>query len=377
MTNLALTAPARRSTRLAFFASGFAFACLAPLFPFVKQNIGADEALFGLMLMCLGVGSLIAMPIAGLISTRTGTKPAILAGCTGLVLFFPIVALSTSPGMLGIALFLFGASLGTVDVAMNIHGAQVEGLEKRSLMSNFHAMFSIGALCGAGLITLFLLVGLPYALTVASTSIVVLICTVWARAGLLNQGGGSHQSFAIPRGIVWLLALLTAIAFLVEGAFLDWSALLLIEIELSSIESAGLGYFLFSIAMVVSRISGSWLIDRLGEFIMLFVGALLTSLSILLILMSPAIEIAYVGFIVAGLGIGNLVPMVFSIAGRQKTLPPEIAIAAVTMTGYAGILVGPPMMGLIAQSTSLPWSFTALAVLIAIYLLVAKRISRI
>ncbi len=155
------TAPARLATRLAFFAAGFCMACCAPLFPFFKASVGADKAEFGLLLLCLGLGSVIAMPVTGVLAARRGARPLILLGGFTMIGMLPLLALATTPLALGAALFVFGAALGTIDVAMNVHGAEVEGREKRPSMSNFHAHWSIGGLCGAGLMTLCLSLSVP------------------------------------------------------------------------------------------------------------------------------------------------------------------------------------------------------------------------
>ena len=123
------TAKARLATRLAFFAAGFAMACCAPLFPFFKSNVGADKAEFGILLLCLGLGSIVAMPATGVMAARRGARSLILWGGFGLIFMLPILALAGSPLLLGAGLFVFGASLGTIDVAMNVHGAEVEGCD--------------------------------------------------------------------------------------------------------------------------------------------------------------------------------------------------------------------------------------------------------
>ena len=150
---------ARSATRLAFFAAGFAMGCCAPFFPFIKENVSADKSEFGLLLLCLGIGAIIAMPITGIVSARRGSKPMILLGGFLMALLIPIMVVVETQSILAIIIFLLGASLGTLDVAMNVHAVEVEKIEKRSLMSNFHAQFSIGGLIGAGLMTVSLFFG--------------------------------------------------------------------------------------------------------------------------------------------------------------------------------------------------------------------------
>lgn len=376
MTNHAASAPARLATRLAFFAAGFSLACCAPLFPFIKAQVGADEAQFGMVLLCLGLGSVIAMPITGIIAARRGARSMVLLGGAGLVVVLPLLTLAPTPLMLGAALFVFGAALGTIDVAMNIHGVEVEALEKRPLMSNFHAQFSIGGFFGAALATLLLSAGAPIFATATLGALIALIAMLVSRTGLLNVRSTAPESFAFPRGIVLLLAALAAIAFLVEGAVLDWGALLIIDQDLAPAQSAGAGYILFSIAMVIGRLTGDHIVGRLGEIRVLVLGGLTTIVGVGTVLVAPWPLLALFGFVLIGFGAANLVPIVFSAAGRQKIMPAGLAIASVTTTGYAGILVGPALIGFGAETTSLPTAFWMLAVLMAMFPLTARLVAR-
>lgn len=369
-------APARLATRLAFLAAGFAMACCAPLFPFFKQNVGADKAEFGLVLLCLGLGSIVAMPVTGMMAARRGARPLILAGGFGLVALLPLLALATSPLALGAGLFVFGAALGTIDVAMNVHGAEVESLERRPLMSNFHAHWSIGGFLGAGLMTLLLSQSVPVAVCALTGAAAAGIALILARPRFLSVAGREPEPFAIPRGIVLLLAVLAAIMFLVEGAVLDWGALMIIERDLASEENAGMGFILFSVAMLVGRLTGDTLVARMGGFATLVGGGLLAMAGLATIVLAEATWIALLGFLLIGLGAANLVPVVFSAAGRQKVMPPGIAIAAVTTTGYAGILLGPAGIGFVADASSLVTAFWLLVLLTAAIPLSARWVVR-
>lgn len=365
------TAPARLSTRLSFLAAGFAVSCWAPLIPFAKSNVGADEAILGILLLCLGMGSVIAMPITGVISARRGARGMILLGGFGMGITLPLLVLAGSPVALGMALFVFGASLGTLDVAMNVHGAEVERQERRPLMSGFHAQFSIGGFTGAGLMTALLSFGLSPLASALIGAVLTLGTMTFVAPRLMRARGGDPEPFALPRGIVLLLALLAAIAFLVEGAILDWGALLLIDREMSEVRNAGMGYMLFSVAMVTGRLSGDWQVARFGEGPILVLGGIATMAGIAVALLAGMPSLALAGFVLVGLGAANLVPVVFSIAGRQKIMPAGLAIASVTTTGYAGVLLGPAIVGFVAAETSLPSAFWILAAMMAAYPLTA------
>ena len=369
------TAKARLATRLAFFAAGFSMGCCAPFFPFVKENVSADKSQFGVLLLCLGIGAIIAMPITGILSAKRGSKPMVLLGGLSMVVLLPILVVVNSPIILALILFLFGAALGTLDVAMNVHGVEVEQIEKRSLMSNFHAQFSIGGLVGAALMTIFLSFGMPLLLSSIIASSITFFAMILTIKRLLIVNSVKQRKFMFPKGVVLLLAIFAAIIFLVEGAVVDWGALLIIDLELTPIKSAGVGYILFSIAMVIARLLGDKIIDIIGEFKVLILGVITTIFGILTILLSTLPLFALCGFMLIGLGVANLVPIFFSAAGRQKIMPAEIAIASVTTTGYAGILLGPVLIGYVAEVTTLSIAFSLLIPLVALTLISSKKIT--
>ena len=366
---------ARLATRLAFFAAGFAMGCCAPFFPFIKENVSADKSEFGLLLLCLGIGAIIAMPITGIVSAKRGSKPMILLGGFLMALLIPILVVVETQSILAIIIFLLGASLGTLDVAMNVHAVEVEKIEKRSLMSNFHAQFSIGGLIGAGLMTVFLFFGVSILISSFISSSITFIAMTLTVKRLLNVSTVEKTKFMLPKGVVILLAIFAAIIFLIEGAVVDWGALLIIDRELTTPESAGIGYILFSVAMVVARLFGDEIVKAIGEFRVLIFGVIITILGILIIVLSNITIIALSGFMFIGLGVANLVPIFFSAAGRQSVMPPAIAIASVTTTGYAGILLGPVIIGYVAEVTSLSIGFSILIPLIVLIVIFSRKIS--
>lgn len=375
VTDFSQTAPARLATRLAFFAAGFAIAAWAPLIPFAKANVGADEALLGLLLLCLGLGSLIAMPVTGWVTAQKGARGMILLGGYGLALVLPLLALAGSVATLAVLLFIFGAVLGTIDVAMNVHAAEVERREGRTLMSGFHAQFSLGAFAGSGVMTGLLSLGLLPAGAALLAGGLTFAATVVCHPRLMRRAQGTEpEPFVLPRGIVVLLAVLAGIMFLIEGAVMDWGALLLIERDMAEPSGAGVGFMLFSLAMVVGRLTGDVVVARLGGFRVLVGGGLLTLAGVAVILLAPWPLLALAGFVLVGLGASNLVPLVFSAAGRQEVMPAGPAIAAVTTVGYAGILLGPAMIGVAAEAVSLPVAFWSLGLLVLVVPLSARRV---
>jgi predicted MFS family arabinose efflux permease len=372
MTRSADRAQTRLATRLSFLAAGFSMACWAPLVPFAKARIGVDDGTFGLLLLCLGIGSIVAMPPTGLLAARLGSKPMILVGGFGLVLLLPVLSVADSAFVLAVALLGFGASLGTIDVAMNVHAVEVERAAQRPLMSGFHAMFSIGGFAGSG--------GMIFLLSAGVTPLVGTLCgsaLALAALGLawprLLQARGEPVPFVVPRGVVLLLAGLGAVTFLVEGAILDWSALLVIGAGLVGAAQGGVGYMLFAIAMTIGRLTGDRFVAKAGSAYVLIGGGLTAVSGFIVLLTIPSPPVAMAGFLLIGFGASNLVPVLFSLAGQQTTMPPGLAVAALTTTGYAGILAGPAGLGFLSQAIGLHAAFWLLAGLMALVPISARR----
>lgn len=366
------------ATRLSFFAAGFTMAAWAPLIPYAKAQLDASDAELGVLLLCLGIGSLIAMPVTGYVSAQRGARGMILLGGAGLVCLLPLLMLAQSSLVLGAVLFLFGAALGTIDVAMNVHGAKVERESARPMMSGFHAMWSVGGIAGAGTMTAFLTLGMQPLMSAVLGAVIAGAALVVAAPRLLRaRANETPPPFALPRGIVLLIAALTAIVFLAEGAILDWGALVSVERALLPKAQAGLGFLLFSVAMTAGRLVGDRLVARIGPLATLFWGGLIVVSGFALITSAPGLILSMGGFVLVGLGAANLVPVLFSAAGRQSVMPPALAIAAVTTTGYAGILLGPALIGFAAQASSLAAAFWGVAVLMLAIVVSAQRIARI
>jgi MFS family permease len=356
---------AKLATRLAFIAAGFGVACWAPLVPYAKARCQVGDGTMGLILLLLGAGSIVAMPIAANLCARFGSKPVVLSGGVGLAIVLPLLSIASSPITLGTALFIFGASLGSLDVAMNLHAVDVERASEKPLMSGFHALFSIGGFLGSGVITALLSRHIvPSTSTILSSAVLVLLIALALPRMLSNREATSQPLFAVPRGVVLVIALLAAISFLVEGALLDWSALLLVGERLLSPARGGMGYMLFSIAMTFSRFMGDRVVSRFGDRVVLTLSGLVAFLGFCLLLLSPFALIALGSFILIGLGAANVVPILFRLAGTQHTMPKGLAVAALTSAGYGGMLMGPAVIGFLSKGIGLHSAFWFLATLL-------------
>lgn len=366
----------RLATRLSFLVAGFGMASWAPLVPFAKERLAVDDAVLGLLLLSLGIGSVVAMVATGILSARYGTKPIIIAGGIGLALALPLLVIAGTPVTLAMALLAFGAALGSIDVAMNIHAVEVERAAGQPLMSGFHALFSIGGFAGSAVMTALLSFHLGPLACASICSVLMLIAMALAWPRLLRRAQAQEGPlFVLPHGIVLLLALLAAVTFLIEGAMLDWGALLVIGKGLVSETQGGIGYIVFSIAMTAGRLGGDAVVARIGDRTTLVGGSLLAVAGLAVLLLAPSAAVAIAGFLLIGLGASNLVPVLFRGAAMQTAMPTGLAVASITTAGYAGVLVGPAGIGFIAHAAGLPAAFWMLAALMCLVTLSARAVT--
>lgn len=355
---------AKLATRLAFIAAGFAVACWAPLVPYAKARCQVGDGSMGVILLLLAAGSVIAMPFAANLSARFGSKPIVCLGGAGSAIILPFLSVASSPVTLGAALFVFGALLGSLDIAMNLHAVDVERVSEKPLMSGFHALFSIGGFLGSGMMTALLSRQAGINISTILSSILLMFMVLFAVPRMLSNREELLQPlFAVPRGVVLAIALLAAISFLLEGALLDWSALLLVGEKLLSPERGGLGYMFFSIAMTFSRLIGDGFVARFGNRVVLTLSGVTTFLGFCLLLLSPVASFALGSFILIGLGAANIVPILFRVAGTQQAMPKGLAVAALTTAGYSGMLTGPAVIGFLSKGIGLHSTFWFLAAL--------------
>lgn len=368
----------QRATRGVFLIAGIGMAAWAPLVPYAKQRAALSDASLGTLLLFLGLGSLLAMPVTGVLVGRYGCRRIITCGSVLLVLLLPLLAVLSSPFSLALGLMAFGAAIGLIDVAMNIQAVEVEKSAGKSMMSGFHGFFSIGGIIGAGLVSLMLALGLTPLLAVLTVNLLLIALYFYSRRHILNAR--LHQPdtpvFVVPRGWVLFLGVLCFILFLAEGAILDWGALFLTQNRDMPAAQAGIGYAVFSVAMTIGRLCGDRIVEIVGRTATLFFGSLFAAGGLTLAITVADPTWTLIGFLLVGFGASNTVPIMFSAAGNQKTMPVNLAISSMTTIGYAGILAGPALIGFIAQFSSLSVAFSAVAALLLVVAASARLITR-
>lgn len=265
MTSQTTGAVQRLATRIVFFIAGYVTATWAVLVPFAKANTGVNEATLGSLLLCLGMGALIAMPLTGMLTSRYGCRRVIITAMAIVLLTTPLLAIIPDPRLLAAALLLFGVGVGVTDCAMNIQAIIVERDAPGPVMSGFHGMYSVGGIAGAGAMTLMLTVGASAFIACLIIILSVILMLAFSLKGLLPWANpASGPAFAVPRGVVLLIGLICFAVFLAEGTVLDWSAVFLTEVRGVPESLGGLGFTCFSVAMTFFRLTGDKLIARTG-----------------------------------------------------------------------------------------------------------------
>ncbi|WP_314536121.1 MFS transporter [uncultured Selenomonas sp.] len=367
------------AARAFFFIGGFGTATWAPLVPLLRERLMVGDDVLGMLLLCIGVGSLLTMPLSGALAMRLGCRRVVM---TAAILFAAILLLVSCVDALSLAVpivLIFGAVMGCIDVVVNIVAVLVEKGIGRRIMSGMHAFWSLGGFAGAGLYGVWVgLLGLtPFQSTAIAAGLILLLTAVYGRH-LIPYGGGGGALLALPRGIIVFVGMTAFIAFLSEGAVMDWGGVYLTTVRGMELALAGTGYSVFSAAMLTMRFLGDRVVQRIGALLVAVGGALLAFGGILLVMFAPVDALLYVGFFAIGIGSANIVPVFFSLMGRQNVMPVSAAVSAVSTMGYLGILAGPAAIGFVSSLTTLQTAFAMLAALsilqAAIGLYVFKRI---
>lgn len=355
------------ASRIGFFIAGLCLAIWAPLVPYVRLNIPMSDATFGLMLLCIGVGSLTCMPLSAVLTNNFSIRRCLFMITLLLLGALFTMATASSLWLLGAALFIFGGSMGVLDVILNIQGLSVENRANRSMMSNFHGMFSVGTIAGSVLMIGLLTLGLSALLSTLASMTLILLLSLFAVRGYLDERTLSGKdSFIWPNSWIVLVGLMCFIVYLAEGVMLDWSALYLIEDKHIATAQAGLGYASFSAMVATGRFLGDGLVQMLGRVRVIVGGGLLAAGGVVLSIISTHWGVSLLGFALCGLGCANVSPVLISSLSKQTYMPTHLAITAATTIGFAGVLAGPAMMGAVAHYSSLSAAFAVLAGLLLV-----------
>jgi len=359
-------------TAVVFAVSGALLGTWVSRLPATRDRLHASPAELGLALLAPGLGSLVSMPSTGWLCRRLGSRTAVavtaLPGCA--VLF--LLAVAPSLVMLGVVLFAFGLLYGAWDVSMNVQGSAVEQRAGRAWMPRYHACWSVGGIVGAALGGLAARAGMPVPVhfgIAAGTGVVLVAGALRVyipdRETEPSSETGKRTAWAalLTRRII-VIGIITLCSVTIEGAAADWLALYLVDERHSADATGAVGYAVFACAMAAGRFAGTPITERLGRHGAVRIGGLTSIVGVALTVFGPWLPLAFLGAVAWALGVCLIFPAAISAAGESPDRPTD-AIAAVSTVGYAGLLIGPPVIGILADHIGIGHALLVLPLLAA------------
>lgn len=358
-----------------FFMAGLCFSSWASRIATIQQNLGLNEAGLGAVLLALPVGLMLSLPLSGWAVSKIGSRKVLAASLTLYGSMLVCLGLASSVTLLILCLVLFGMASNAVNISVNTQAVATETLYPKPIMASFHGLWSLAGFVGAGIGTFMIgnnVATLTHFLIIGGI-VLTTVCICWAF--LHNDNGKPERGPAFVKPDKFLVTL-GAIAFcsmIIEGAMFDWSTIYFKKVVGAEKGWIGAGYTTGMCAMASGRFVADWFSHRFGLKRTLQISGLLSLLGCIIAVIFPILIPAMIGFLLIGSGISSVVPMVYSAAGKSGTMQPGPAIAAVSTISFTGFLIGPPMIGFIAEASSLKISFLFLAAMAVCVIIFTTR----
>jgi predicted MFS family arabinose efflux permease len=359
----------RTATSICFLVNGALVGTWVAQIPFVQERFDVSKTTIGIVLLFMAAGAFVAMPVTGHVLERRASAQVLRLAA---LVYPPLLLLplgAPGPMLLAAGLVVFGAGNGAMDVSMNAHGVAVERALGRPIMSSLHACWSFGGLVGAGGVAAAAALGVDPRVegACAALALWVVVSLATSRLGGASvHGEPGTAGFALPSRSVLLIGALCFLVMTTEGAVADWAGIYLTGVTDASRAASAVGFAGFSLGMAVARLGGDGLVERYSRRSVLVGGAALAAVSLAILLAAGQAAVAVIAFVLVGVGVANAVPLLFSAAGRVPPAGPSLA--AVFTIGYLGFILGPPVIGVLADALTLT---AALALVCAALVLVA------
>lgn len=367
------TSTHHRTARLAasafFLLDGIGFGTWAALIPTFKQHFGVSDAGLSYALLGMVVGSMVSMPLAGQLIARFGSQRVAVAGALAICTVLPLLALAPSFALFIAAAGLFGLSKGALDVSVNVQAITVENAVQRPIMASFQALWSLGGLIAASVVSFCLQHQITSTVLTISVASALLLCIGLTSRNLMPDpppAGKPSARFQWPNPTLRWIGFLAFLALFAEGVMMDWSAVYARTIAGASESLAPMAYAVFSFSMAGGRLIGDWAIGRMTPTGVLRITGILMMVGLCIIIFVPVWPATFAGLLVAGLAISNWVPILFGVAGRAHEAGAGPGVATVTTIGYFGFLAGPPLIGMLSVAAGLPQALMVVLVFGAI-----------
>lgn len=367
---------ARLAVTLVFLVNGTGIGLWGGHVAWLQARHGLDHLQLAFALLALAAGAIVAMSGAGWLTARFGSRRCIEIAGPAFCLLLMMPYLAPSLGTLMAAGVLVGAANGTMDVAMNAHGAVVERLRRQPTMSSFHAFFSLGGVAGAGTAATLLAFGLTPDRTMPVLAVALTLLLAIAVVGLLRDvtGEGGSAGLVVPSLLTVQIGAVAFLAMAGEGAVLDWIGVYLSRVLAAPLSTAALGVAAFALAMTLGRLTGDRMVRRFGDREVLRGSAAGATAGLVAVLLAPTPAAALMAVAAVGFGIANIIPILFMSATRLPGIAPGQGLAAVAMIGYSGFLVAPPAIGAVADIWGLNVALWLVVIAMAVVAAAAPRL---
>ena len=370
----------RRNYRIAvsslFFLSGLCFSSWAARIPSIQQNLQLSEGGLGAVLLSLPIGLMVSLPLAGWLVAKFGSRIIVISAAILYAITLPFIGFAKETWQLMSVLFVFGLGGNLLNIAMNTQGVGVEAIYGRSVLASFHGIWSLAGFTGAAIGTFMISQNIsPFShfLMISGAALLIVLCA-WSYTLAADSNRNIDQPiFAKPDKSLLNLGIIAFCCMICEGAMFDWSGVYFQKVVKAEAAWIGAGYTAFMSTMAAGRFIADWLVTRFGIKRILQMSGIIIALGLSIAILFPDIPTAMAGFILVGAGVSSVVPLVYSAAGKSKKVSAGVALAAVSTIGYLGFLIGPPVIGFIAQASSLRVSFILIAFLGLTTTVVASR----
>ena len=355
----------RTAISLYFFFAGLIFSSWASRIPDVKDMFALNEAELGAVLFMLPLGALLALPVAGWVVQRLGSKQASVGSIFLYIVLLFLISKAHSVLSISIILFLFGIIGNFANIAMNTQGLSVQHQLKKPILSGLHAMWSLGAFLAAAITGWTMSAGWSMEMHFGVISIAAAVVALFFSFSLIKDAAVEHPQkvFALPNRGLLLMGFICFCVAMSEGAMADWSSLYYRQVvhEISKVSTVG--YTAFALCMALGRFFGDRLLQAFGYSTVLKLNGILVCIGMGLALSINSPWAVIIGFALVGLGVSSVIPIVYMLSAKSKSMAPSAAIAAVSSIGFMGFLFGPPIIGFIAQETGLRIALSIVAFL--------------
>ncbi|MDO9373087.1 MAG: MFS transporter [Ferruginibacter sp.] len=365
LLNLPIEMP--RAHRIAvstfFFIAGFCFASWASRIPDIKTFLQLSDGGLGAVLFALPVGLMVSMPLSGFFVSKFGSRKVLICAAVVYPVILVLLGFAVTPWQLAAILFLFGFCGNIMNISVNTQAVGVEALYGRSIMASFHGVWSLAGFSGAAVGALMVALRLAPQLHFAIIWVSCLFLAAITYKYILPQNTGKQSSrlFVKPDAAILKLGLIAFGCLVCEGTMFDWSGVYFQKVVKVPESQTPLGYVAFMSSMATGRFVADWLVTKFSVKPILQFSGLIIATGLLTSVIFPYAATAIIGFLLVGFGVSSVVPLVYGLAGKSNTMLPEMALAAVSTIGFLGFLVGPPLIGFLAEAAGLRWAFTVIA----------------